>query len=55
MFKLMHRVCNKRLAAVGLVLCCLMAQAVANEVTLFNQRGEPVAYIDTYDEYTGYL
>ena len=55
MFQMLNRLCNKRQAAIILVLFCLMARAIANEITLFNQRGEPVAYIDTYDEYTVYL
>ena len=55
MFQMLNRLCNKRQVAIILVLFCLMARAIANEITLFNQRGEPVAYIDTYDEYTVYL
>lgn len=45
----------KRLAAVILAFFCLIVHAASNELTLFNQRGEPVAYIDTHDEYTIYL
>lgn len=45
----------KKIAAAAVVFCCLLASAAASEVSLFNQQGEPVAYIDTSDEYTVYL
>lgn len=45
----------KRLSAAAIIAVIALVSTVANEVSLFNQRGEPVAYIDTYDEYTIYL
>ena len=45
----------KKLSAIALIFIVELASAFASEVSLFNQRGEPVAYIDTADEYTIYL
>lgn len=45
----------KRFSAATIIAVISLVSVAANEVSLFNQKGEPVAYIDTSDEYTIYL
>lgn len=57
MFHQMNLSCMqlKRFSAAAIIAVISLVSVAANEVSLFNQKGEPVAYIDTSDEYTIYL
>jgi hypothetical protein len=41
--------------AAALILCCISHSPSAEEVTLYDATGAPVAYVDTEDEFTIYL